>query len=400
MTDGQPVVTFWLGRGASPEDFRTTFVIPYAAAGHDIGLHVDYLGADSQERTLAALADGTAPDIVMIPRAGTLAQLVRDGRLADLSTYAWTRRLLPMARALGTHNGQLYGVPRGAETMMLLYDTQLFESEGWQPPRTLPELDRLAAAMMRRGLVPFGAGTADFPASVELYFSLVINHYAGPAAVRDALDGRVPWTDGVFQRATGMLRRWFAEGWFGDRYFVDGWAEGFGRIATGEAAMSPNMTWVVGEIPRLFDDRAAQVGMVPFPGLRSGLPDPLYVFGTGSLLAINAASPHPDAAAYVLDQLFTNAMRRAFNHDLPFDWNLLLTDPDAAGLAEVMTAPAAAIAVALTEAVMDERAGYATWSYLPPLANAVVIDGFRDMVEGVLPVSAYLQTVDEAFRRS
>lgn len=122
-------------------------------------------------------------------RGGTFARLARQGHFADLSGYAWTARVLPLARAIGTHGGRLYGIPRSSENMLLLYDRVRFEAYGWRPPRTLNELDDLATAMQRQGLVPFGAGAADVPQSVELYFSLVVNHAAGPAQVKEAADG-------------------------------------------------------------------------------------------------------------------------------------------------------------------------------------------------------------------
>lgn len=389
------MITWWLGRGADPGVFRRNFVEPYRAGDPPVELRVEYLGADSERRTLAALADGTAPDIVMIPRAGTHARLAREGHFADLSGYGWTRRVLPLALAIGTHGGRLYGIPRSSETMLLLYNRALFEAHDWRPPQTLRELDDLATAMQRRGILPFGAGAADVPQSVELYFSLVVNHDAGPANVKDALRGRRPWTAEVFQHSVGLLRSWFARGWFGDGYFTSTVADGFARITTGEAGMSPNMTWVFGDVPAGFDD----LGTAPFPTLRDDGPAPLYVFGTGSLLAVNAASADPGAAAAVLDAVFTNSVRRRFSHDLPGDWNLPLTDPDADGLAGSTTPQFAATSVALTEAVRHGRYGYSTWSFFPPRAEEAVIVNFRDMIEGRLSVRAYLAALDEAFQQ-
>ena len=154
------MITWWLGRGADPGVFRRNFAEPYRAGDPPVELRVEYLGADSEQRTLAALADGTAPDIVMIPRAGTHARLAREGHFADLSGYGWTRRVLPLALAIGTHGGRLYGIPRSSETMLLLSNRALFEAHDWRPPQTLRELDDLATAMQRRGIVPFGAGAA------------------------------------------------------------------------------------------------------------------------------------------------------------------------------------------------------------------------------------------------
>ncbi|MEU4239150.1 extracellular solute-binding protein [Actinoplanes sp. NPDC026619] len=384
MSDGRPEVTWWLGRGADPEMFRRNFAEPYLASDPPVALHVEYLGADSSERTLAALADGTAPDIVMIPRAGEFSRLARQGHFADLSGYGWTERVLPLARGIGSYGGRLYGIPRSAETMLLLYDRVMFAANNWRPPRTLDDLEALAAAMLSRGIVPFAAGSADVPQSVELLFSLVVNHHAGPGKVRGALDGEVPWT--AFGESVELLRGWFDRGWFGGGYFTDTYTRGFARLGTGEAGMSPNMTWIF----PVGDD----VGVAPFPS-----PDfPLYVYGTASLIGINAKSKSIDAAASVLDRLFTNEVRRSFSRDLPGDWNLPLTDPDAAGLAACAQPQFAETAVALTEAAQDHRYGYATWSFFPPRTEEAVIAGFRDVIEGRVTAERYLAAVDDAFR--
>ncbi|GAA2647235.1 ABC transporter substrate-binding protein [Paractinoplanes durhamensis] len=385
-------VTWWLGRGSDPDVFQRNFVDPYRASDPPVDLHVEYLGADSPERTLAALADGTAPDIVMIPRAGTFARLARKGHFADLSGYEWTGRLLPLAREIGTHGGRLLGIPRSSETMLLFYEKTLFATHAWQPPRTLGELETLATAMQARGIVPFGAGSADVPQSVELYFSLIVNHHAGPANVRKALLGERPWT--TFTRSVALLREWFERGWFGENYFTDTYTDGFARIATGEAGMSPNMTWVFGDIPAAFGERAGNVGVTPFP---TPWPAAFYVYGTGSLIGINAKSAAPDAAAAVLDNLFTNDVRRSISQDLPGDWNLPLTDPDADGLAACAMPQFAETAVALTSALQENRFGYSTWSFFPPTAEEAVITNFRDMIEGRMTVESYLTAIDEAF---
>jgi raffinose/stachyose/melibiose transport system substrate-binding protein len=382
------VTVWWLGRGTDPALFRRLIA-------DRLEVEIVELGADSQERTIAALADGTAGDILMIPRAGTLARLVREGHFAPLDGYRWTDRVLPPARRLGTYDGHLYALPRSSETMLLFHDRTVFAEHGWRPPRTLADLDELATAMLGRGIVPFAAGCADFPQSVELYFSLIVNHDAGPAAVRAALAGDLPWTADVFEHAVTLLRSWFDRGWFGDRYFTDGWVGGFGRLATGAAGLSPNMTWVFGEIPELFGDRAADVGIAPFPA-RDGTT--LYVYGTGSLIGVNAAAADPDAAAAILERVFTTRVRRDFSRELPGDWNLPLTDPDADGLRAVTTPQFADLSVALTEALGSGRYGYGTWSFFPPRAEEAVIAGFRDMVDGRITVPAYLTAIDDAFR--
>ncbi|MEU9959845.1 hypothetical protein [Streptomyces sp. NPDC050982] len=139
---------------------------------------------------------------------------------------------------------------------------------------------------------------------------------------------------------------------------------------------------------------------MPFPLLRqetAGLPQPLFVFGTASLLGINSASPVADDAALVLDALFTQDVRRSFSAALPGDWNIPLADADAAALRAVSPSVFADSAVGLTEVVRDGRYGYATWSFFPPRAEALVVSQVRDVVEGRVTVRQHLAELDATF---
>ena len=318
----------------------------------------------------------------MIPRAGDFLALARRGLFVDLSSYAdrfgWRRRLLAPALRLGTLDGRLFGVPRSSETLLLL------TGEGvHRPPATLAELELVAGDALSNGLLPFGAGCADYPQTCELLWTLVVNHYAGPAAVRAALRGELNWTAEVFLRAIGMLCTWFERGWFGHDYFTDTMAQGLAHLTSGRAVMAPAMT---GMLP----ERAAGLTATPFPALRPGLPSPVYVFGTASVLGLNAASLVPDESAAVLDAVLTSDVRRVFAARLPGDWNIPLVDPDARGLRNAAPSIFAEPAIGLTWAVRQRRCGYATWSFLPPRAEALVVEHVRPLVEGRLTAQDHL----------
>lgn len=219
-----------------------------------------------------------------------------------------------------------------------MLNTSVLAALGVQPPRTLRDREDVADRALGSGVLPFGAGSADMPSVCELIWTLVVNHHAGPAAVR----GDLPWTSQVFVDAVEYLRSWF-----GTTYFEETITQGLSRVANGEAAMAPMMT---GMLP----EDCSKVGVVPFPLLRqetAGLPQPLFVFATASLLGINSASPVADDAALVLDTLFTQDVRRSFSAAFPGDWNIPLADADAAALRAVSPSVFADSAVGLTEAV-------------------------------------------------
>src|SRR4051812_28355941 len=216
-------VAWWLGRGPSPPEFQELFVEPFNAGPDGIRLDVRVLTTAALEQTVAAVAAGAGPDIVMVPRTGDFLALAARGLLRDLTPYAqrfgWRSRLLAPALRLAVLGDRLYGVPRSSETMMLMVNVEVLDELGHRPPTSATELASLAALALRHGLLPFGAGCANMPESAELLWTLAVNHHAGPAAVRAALRGEMPWTAPVFVRALQCLVSWFDAGWFGTGYF-------------------------------------------------------------------------------------------------------------------------------------------------------------------------------------
>ncbi|WP_045744857.1 ABC transporter substrate-binding protein [Actinoplanes rectilineatus] len=385
-------VSWWLGRGPSPQEFQDLFVAPFNAGQDRIRIDLRVLTANAREQTVAALRDGTGPDIVMVPRAGDFLSVVRQGHLLDLTPhsrlYGWNKRLLTPALRMAAVDGGLYGVPRSTETMALLFDPATLDGLSCRPPVTAADLETAAARALAAGLLPFGGGCGDFPASCELLWTLAVNHHAGPDAVRAALRGELPWTSAVFADAVAALCGWFERGWFGDHYFTDTIERGVGRVLDGTAAMAPAMTGMLPENP-------AGLDVVPFPALRPGITSPVYVFGTASLLGINAASRVPQEAAAVLDALFTPAVRSRFSAAIPGDWNIPLAAPGSlTGIApRIFAQPADGV----TEAVVSGRHGYATWSFFPPKTEALIVDQVRPLVEGRLTVAEHLRALQDVF---
>ena len=104
----------------------------------------------------------------------------------------WNDRILPVFVELGKYNGKLYALPKTYETLGLFYNKTLFAKEGWTPPTTIAELEKLADAMLAKGIVPFAAGNADWRPTNEHYVSIVLNSVAGPDNVSQGAEGRDP----------------------------------------------------------------------------------------------------------------------------------------------------------------------------------------------------------------
>ena len=97
------------------------------------------LQANSWDATRTALAGGAGPDIVTTPGPSFVFELAKAGELLPLDDYVtqlgWDKSFVPWALDLGKVNGKLYSNPDEIETLVLYYNTALFEKKGWKLPR-------------------------------------------------------------------------------------------------------------------------------------------------------------------------------------------------------------------------------------------------------------------------
>ncbi|MGI4744877.1 MAG: ABC transporter substrate-binding protein [Janthinobacterium lividum] len=398
-------IDWWYGRGANPGQQRAlddALVAPFNTVHPGRKLDIEFRGSIVDRQIRIALLSGVGPDIVMAPGPSYLVPMEAAGYLLPLDDYArkygWDRTVIPQILKIGTYGGHLYAVPRTDETMGLFFDRALFARNGWSAPKTLDELEALATSMMAKGIIPFGAGNADWRGANEWYITLVLNHFAGPDKVRAALQGTLAWTDPVFVQAITLLQRWYRKGWFGKTYFTLTNEQGFAQIADGNAGMSPNGFWAFQWVTAHFAARSADLGVEPFPTLRSGVPYPVFAVGVGSTLSINSRAKDPDAAASVIDAMLNPAFYQRINKGWPGDWNLPINGVDDAALATNTSPQYAKIVTGLTRALADGHYGYATWAFWPPATEQYLINGIEQVWLGQMTPEAYLQQVDKTFQ--
>ena len=289
------------------------------------------------------MLSGSGPDIVYTAGPSYVATMAQAGQLLPLDDYAqklgWNDRVLPVFVELGKYNGKLYALPKTYETLGLFYNKTLFAKEGWTPPTTIAELEKLADAMLAKGLVPFAAGNADWRPTNEHYVSIVLNSVAGPDNVFKALKGEIPWTAEPFVKAIDTLNAWWQKGYFGPNYFSLTGEQAFAQVATGQAGMAPTGTWNFQNVPRYFPQNNAEPGFVGFPS-DPAVGAPVYALGIGSTFSIAATSQNPDGAAAVIDYIFSDKFYGDMNSAWQGEWNMPLRD-----LSKVQMSPDGAAAL-------------------------------------------------------
>lgn len=401
---GKPVTLWYEAANPDQQKLLTESLIkPFDAADPGSDLQVSYRGSALDKQLRVALLSGTGPDIVFTAGPSYVATMAQAGQLLPLDDYAkaegWDDKILPLFLKIGTYNGKLYSLPKTYESMHLYYDKVLFQQNGWTPPKTLAELEKLADAMKAKGLVPFGAGNADWRGTNEWYVTIVLNNSAGPENVAKALRGEIAWTDPVFVQAIDLLKSWYQKGYFGKDYFSLSDEQAFASIASGQAGMSPNGTWAFNWVATYFNGKDHDVGVVPFPTLREGLPYPIYPLGIGSTLSINKNAKNPDGAAKVLSAMFEPGFYDRITKGWAGDWNIPLKDRSSVDLAKNTSPAFADLVASLTDAVNKNQVGYTTWTFWPPATEQYLINGIEEVWLGKTTTQDYLAKLDALFKK-
>lgn len=404
LSQDKTKVTWWYD-SATPEnkEYLQKFLVDAFNAAHpESELQLDYRGSALDKQLRVALLSGQGPDVVATPGPSYVAPMANGGQLLALDGYAeslgWTQRLLPAFLDMGRYNGKLYALPKTYETLGLFYNKTMFAENGWAVPKTIGELDTLAAAMAAKGIIPFGAGNADWRGTNEWYVSIVLNSVAGPDAMAQVLRGEIPWTSEPIVKAIETLNGWWQKGYFGPDYFSLTTEQGFAQIATGKAGLCPTGTWSFGMLSTYFPNNVPEPGFVGFPSAE-GLPYPIYALGIGSTFSIAASSKMPDAAAAAIDLVFTPDFYEKMNSVWLGEWNAPLRDLSGIQLADTVPAIYTEAMANLASSVDANQYGYTTWTFMPPASNTYVISGIEEVWLGQITVQQYLEQLDATFKQ-
>lgn len=391
--------------GASPEQqdsLQRLLVEAFEAAHPGATLNVEYRGSALADQLLIALSAGEGPDLVLTNGPSWTGRFVEAGRLAPLDAYAakfgWGERIAPFALALGTVEGSLYALPKTQEVQVLYYNRTLFDAQGWAAPTTGAEFDAVADAMLAQGIIPLAAGNSGARYTNRHYVSVIWNAQAGPQAIYEALTGTRPWSDEVFVAGIETLKSWWDKGYFGgERYFSIDAQQAFTFMAQGGYGMALQGTWAFAWVPDSFAVTGSELGVAPIPRFGAEAPYPVYPYGLGSHLAINAASENKDLAAEVLDLIMQPTFLTDVSAGWQGEWDVPLLeagpipdDPTARMAQEVRSDT--------SEALVDDRYGYLPWSFWPPKTDDYMKGGIEEVWLGQITAQEFCDNVDRIFQ--
>src|SRR5258708_38368231 len=131
------------------------------------------------------------PHMVQSACPAYLTAIANVGQVLDLDEFAekykWKERFLPALLNTSVYGGKLYALPRDYESMHLFYNKRVFSENGWKLPTNRAEFEQVADAALAKGIIPFGAGNADWKGVNEWLMTVFFNNVAGPDNGRKAL---------------------------------------------------------------------------------------------------------------------------------------------------------------------------------------------------------------------
>ena len=284
----------------------------YAAfmeANPNITIVREAVSSEQMQQTVStAMASGTGPDIINYdagPATGGL--LAEAGLLLPLEAYAeqygWLDRFAPSAIEGTTIDGTLYGVPFTTDLIGMYYNQTLLDQEGLTVPTTLDEMLAFCATATERGYIPIAFGNN--PGWEAFHqFSMTSNQMLGPEAMRALLfENEGSWDSPEIVTAIEAFFVTMRDaGCYSEDANAIGYDDGNSLFFSGQSLLHTTGSWLVGDILESMPD--TEVGFAPFPLIEEGN-EPVWVSGVGGAWLVSASSQNPDAAAALIDFLYS-----------------------------------------------------------------------------------------------
>lgn len=236
--------------------------------------------------------------------AGALAKA---GLLYDL-TEAYAQYNWPIyegAKSQVTFDGKLVGVPGEMETVGIYYNKKIFSDLGIAEPKNLADLEAAAKKIKDSGKIPFAAADKEGWEGSH-WLSMALSSRVGSSGILDLLEGRTSWDSPDVVAALSVWKKWNDAGFLPPTPTGITYDNGNALFFSGDAAMVPTGSWLVGDI-EASPDVTFDVGYIPFPS-ESGTG--IWSVGLGSGPYISANSQNPKAALVFVDWLTSPAHGR------------------------------------------------------------------------------------------
>lgn len=361
--EGDGSLSVWIMQGTNPDaedffaDVSTAFEEQTGAT-----LDVEFVEwADAHDRFVTSIAGGTTPDVAETGTTWT-PEFADAGALAPLDEYVdgagIGEDLVEGLVEAGTYDGQLYGMPWYAGVRSLVYNTEMFEQAGVEPPTTWAELEDAAAGLKEE--YPDKIAVA-VPGDAEFTVYPWVWGAGGEVAT---LEGDT-WTSHLdspeSQEGIEFWTGLATEGGYSSEGATT-WRETdvLDAFAAGDVGMAVMGSWTPGAIVDANPDMEGKFAAVPIPGKDGGIAP--SVLG-GSHLSMFETAEDKDLAFAFIEMMTTGEFAQQWGEQSGYfpgqvsllDETLASTDPLVAPFAQQFVEGGASVPVAPTYGAVQAK---------------------------------------------
>ncbi|MBG6103282.1 ABC transporter substrate-binding protein [Micromonospora vinacea] len=265
------------------------------------------------ENAPRVMASDNSPDIIRLP---TMVDLVKDDLLKNLdpyfTAYGWDKfpasQLMQLRVGENTRGtGSLYGMGLGYSVTGVFYNKKLASQIGMtQPPATVAEFEELLAKAKAGGVQPimqFNKNTA----GINFPHQALQNQFGDPTQVADWIFQKpgATFDTPAALKATQTIQKWAQAGYFTKDANALDYAGMVGEFQKGNGLFMFNGDW---ESANLDKSMPGNVGFFLFPTESPG--GKHVAMSAPNTFGVSAKAKNPDAAAYFLNWVHTNAKAR------------------------------------------------------------------------------------------
>ena len=319
------------------------------------------------------LRSGEGPDVFSYGSGPSFGGALAEAGLVQDLTAAYEERdwqVYDFAKERVTFDGKTYGVPGELETIGLFYNKAVFDELGLEAPQSLDELRAAADAVRAAGRTPFAVSDKEGWQGGHL-LSMALSSTIGSDGMEELFAGERSWDSPEVVEALSLWKDYDAAGYLPESPTSVDYDTSIAQFFSGDAAMIPTGSWLVGEIE---DNTDFEVGYVPFPG-----PDGPGIFtgGLGSGPYVSASTDNPEGAIEFLDFLASP------EHGAWTVENLNTIPPQEIDVASVEASPLLSQVLEDTAAVTEDRDfGYNIDVMVSDTFNEAMYDGFQAVLTG------------------
>ncbi|MDO5657440.1 MAG: ABC transporter substrate-binding protein [Paracoccus sp. (in: a-proteobacteria)] len=278
-------------------------IIPAFEAAHpDIKINFSPSAPPEYNAVLnSKLAAGSAGDLITCRPFDASLELFQQGHLADLTDLAAMGNFSDVAKAAWqTDDGSAtFCVPMASVIHGFIYNADIFEELGLEPPATEAEFFALLDAIKEEGsYIPMAMGTNDqWEAATMAYQNIGPNYWHGEEGRQALIDGSQKLTDEGWVEPFRQIARW--KDYLGDGFEAQTYPDSQNLFTLGRAAIYPAGSWEIGVFtPQI--DGAFTMGAFRPPVVDEG--DACYISDHTDIgIGMNANSPNAEAARTFLE---------------------------------------------------------------------------------------------------